>query len=142
MVKGSCYCGAIEYEADLGDAAPDGILCHCMTCVKLHSISSYNIQSSQDKIKVTKGTPKVYDDKSADVGKTVHRNFCGDCGSALWSDPDSIPGVRFLKVGPLDNARDVKLAAEIYVDSGCNPAVHPKEQFGQKHFEGMMKKEV
>lgn len=44
------------------------------------------------------------------------RYFCGSCGSPLWSDPDSAPGARYVKVGALDDASDVKLAAEVFVD--------------------------
>lgn len=49
----------------------------------------------------------------ADSGKVIHRNFCGDCGSALFSVPDLFPGAVFVKVGCLDRASEIKPVAEI-----------------------------
>lgn len=95
--------GAIKYELD--DDSKDGISCHCRTCQKLHTASSFNLKSQQDKVRVVKGTPKSYRDKKADAGSCITRYFCGDCGSALYSDPDSLPGVRFVKVGALEDAQ-------------------------------------
>lgn len=60
--------------------------------------SSLNLKTEVPKVRLTKGSTKIYDDNGTDSGKTIHRNFCGDCGSQLWSDPEAIPGVRFLKV--------------------------------------------
>ncbi|KAK9894464.1 hypothetical protein P389DRAFT_197757 [Cystobasidium minutum MCA 4210] len=140
-LKGSCYCGEIEYTVD-DDGDRTGVACLCRTCQKLHTSASYNAKSEVGKVHVTKGSPKVYDDNKADSNKAIHRYFCGNCGSALWSDPESMPGVRFLKLGPLDNAKDFKLGAEIYVESALPHTLNDKSKFGQKQFEGMMAKEV
>jgi hypothetical protein len=35
------------------------------------------MKSSQDAVKVTKGSPSVYDDDKADSGSIIHRYFCG-----------------------------------------------------------------
>ena len=99
-------------------------------------MASYNVKAEQDKVKITKGSPSVFDDNKADCGKAVHRYFCGTCGSHLYSDPDSIPGVRFLKAGSLDDVENVKLAAEIYVETALPHVLSDKKRFGQKQFEG------
>merc|ERR1711879_709001 len=138
-LKGSCYCGAIQYEVDM-EGNKDGIACHCRTCQKLHTSASYNAKSSVDKVKVTKGSPKSYRDDKADSGKVITRYFCGDCATALWSDPESIPGVRFVKLGALDDAKDFKLVADIYVESALPHTVSSKNKFGHAHYEGMMAK--
>jgi hypothetical protein len=72
-----------------------------------------NLRTDIDKVKVTKGTPKVYADNDTTSGKTVHRSFCGDCGSALWSNPDSVPGRSVVKVGVLDDAEQFKLTGQV-----------------------------
>lgn len=82
----------------------------------MHSSESLNLKTEVDKVKITKGTPKVYDDNKTDSGKGIKRNFCGNCGSALFSDPDGMPGVRFLKVGSLNDPKGIKLAGEIYLE--------------------------
>ncbi|CAK9782643.1 hypothetical protein CC85DRAFT_300870 [Cutaneotrichosporon oleaginosum] len=138
--SGSCRCGAITIDF-LDDSNNDGVVCYCKSCRSLHSSESLNLKTEVDKVKVTKGTPKVYKDSKTDSGKAINRNFCGDCGSALFSDPDAMPGVRFLKVGALDDASAIKIVGEIYVDDALKFQVRDKKH-GQKQFEGMMAKEV
>lgn len=92
------------------DGNRDGVTCHCRTCQKLHTSASYNAKSETGKVHVSKGSPRIYDDNKSDSGefyvgrmqqfqtkslirhlspgKTIHRAFCGDCGSHLWSTPD------------------------------------------------------
>ncbi|KAM0750046.1 hypothetical protein T439DRAFT_326918 [Meredithblackwellia eburnea MCA 4105] len=142
--KGSCYCGEIEVQLDEDEKAVlgGGILCHCRTCQKLHTENSYNLQSEESKFKVTKGTPKMYSDRKTDSGKAIHRYFCGNCGSALYSIPELIPGAIFVKVGALDRAGEIVPKAQIYVDTGMNHSILDKKQYGVACYEGMMAKEV
>lgn len=160
MLNGKCLCGQIEYTLD--EDSRDGILCQCRTCQVQSTDRSFNLKSSPDKLKVTKGQPKVWVDENTDSGNAVERNFCGNCGSSLWSVPRGIPGVVFVKVsaddvqrepdnftdilatdqvGPLQQAKDIKLAGNIYVDTGIPSIALPKDA-PCKQFEGMMKKEV
>ncbi|BEJ12994.1 hypothetical protein CspHIS471_0301680 [Cutaneotrichosporon sp. HIS471] len=138
--SGSCRCGAVTLDF-LDDANNAGIVCYCKSCRSLHTSESLNLKTEVDQVKVTKGTPKVYKDTHTDSGKTINRNFCGDCGSALFSDPDAMPGTRFLKVGTLADPSAIKLAGEIYVDDALEHQARDKK-YGQKQFEGMMAKEV
>ncbi|KAL1412817.1 hypothetical protein Q8F55_000565 [Vanrija albida] len=138
---GHCHCGAVAYEWD-DDTNNNGIVCYCTTCQHLGSSESYNLQTEQKLVRTTKGKPTSYEDHNTDSGKPITRYFCGTCGSTLWSDPASAPGVRFLKVGALDDAKNVKLVAEIYVDTALPHASRPKDAHGHKQFEGMMAKEV
>lgn len=87
---------------------------------------SLNLKTSPDEVTVTKGTPKVYNDASTRSGKPMARSFCGDCGTPLWSDPSAAPGVRYLKVGTLDDAEGVDLKMELFVDKAIPCTVHPK----------------
>ncbi|KAK4701662.1 hypothetical protein P7C70_g4566, partial [Phenoliferia sp. Uapishka_3] len=136
---GSCYCGDIEIE--LADEIDGGILCHCRTCQKLHTHNSYNVQSTQDKLKVVKGKTAIYKDDKTDSGSAIYRHFCGNCGSALFSFPDLFPGAAFVKIGALDRAAEIKPKAEIYVDTAMGHSVLKKDA-GTKQFEGFMAKEV
>ncbi|KAK4046880.1 hypothetical protein OIV83_005776 [Microbotryomycetes sp. JL201] len=136
--EASCYCGEIEFtvENDL-----QGTTCQCRSCQKLCTDRSFNVSSTKEGVKVTKGTPKIFVDTKTDSGKAVHRAFCGNCGSALWSAPDLKPGVVFVKAGTLHDARDVKHVASVYVESTI-----PSLKIGQgkdvKHFEGFGAKQV
>lgn len=93
-------------------------MCYCKSCRVLHSSESFNLKTTIDNVKVTQGKTTVYPDKNTDSGKPINRNFCGTCGSCMFSDPECEPGTRFLKVGTLDDkdAKNIKLAGEIYVD--------------------------
>lgn len=53
----------------------------------------------------------------------MERKFCGDCGSALWSEPSSLPGKAFLKVGTLDDKSNLNLLVEVF----CSNALRPFE---------------
>lgn len=46
------------------------------------------------------------------------------------------------KVGALDDAKDIKLGAEIYVDSAIPAQLMPSGAKGHKQYEGPMRKEV
>lgn len=155
--KGSCLCGAVQFE--LNDDNDTGIACHCTSCRKSSSTHSFNVRTTIDAVKVTKGTPKTYDDNATDSGTTAQRSFCGNCGSSLWTDPLSRPGARVVKVsvywmnrckryvlmgkvGALDDAKDIKLGAEIYVDSAIPAQLMPSGAKGHKQYEGPMRKEV
>ncbi|EKC97691.1 hypothetical protein A1Q2_08003 [Trichosporon asahii var. asahii CBS 8904] len=91
---------------------------------------------SPDDVKVTKGTPKVYQDNSTRSGKPMARSFCGDCGTPLWSDPSATPGVRYLKVGTLEDPHSVDLKMELFVDKAIPSTVHPQK--GQTQLDSQM----
>ncbi|KAK4046879.1 hypothetical protein OIV83_005775 [Microbotryomycetes sp. JL201] len=133
--RGSCHCGAIEFEVKHDS---NGTLCQCRTCQIISSDRSFNLSVKIDNLKVTKGNPTTYDDTSTDSGKPAIRSFCGTCGTALWTKTAVVPDVLFVKVGPLHDAEQVKLAANIYVESTIPGA----EDKNCKHFEGMAKKQV
>lgn len=56
---------------------------------------------------------QIYEDFHADSGKRIVRHFCGDCGSALYSYPDSMPDKVFVKAGSLDQLDRVVPKVEI-----------------------------
>ena len=49
----------------------------------------------------TQGTPK-HGEYTADSGYTYRAYFCGDCGSSLYGEPDSLPEMMSIKAGSLD----------------------------------------
>ncbi len=42
-------------------------------------------------------------DKAADSGNVVSRGFCPNCGSAVFSRNDGMPGMVFIRASSLDN---------------------------------------
>ncbi|KAM0792657.1 hypothetical protein ACM66B_002438 [Microbotryomycetes sp. NB124-2] len=136
--QASCYCGEIEFTVEHDG---NGTTCNCRSCQQLCTDRSFNVSSTKQGVKVTKGQPKIFVDKKTDSGKFVHRAFCGECGSALWSAPDLRPGVVYVKVGPLHDAKDVKLVGNVYIESTI-PSLLPGRDTDAKHFEGFGAKQV
>ena len=56
----------------------------------------------EDDFKVLSGNAKPIS-KTADSGNTITSHFCGDCGSTMWRDGPSFPGLKIIKVGTLDD---------------------------------------
>jgi len=114
MPTGSCMCGDISYEYT-GEPAVTA-LCHCSDCQKWSgggTQSMVGVPSSA--FNVTKGTPKSFTTIGADSGKEHARFFCGNCGSSLYSQPASMPGVTIIRAGGLDNgASEIPIAVEFF----------------------------
>ena len=114
-LTGSCLCGAIRYTV----SAPVTELraCHCAHCQKTSGAGgSVNLPLTSDAFKITQGTPKRYAVK-ADSGRTLYRFFCGDCGSPIYSQRETMPGMVTVRAGTLDNAGDMKITAHIWTKS-------------------------
>ena len=82
-LTGSCLCGAIRYRINTG--VSELRACHCQHCQKASgTFGSVNVVIPASAFEITQGTPKRYDAK-AESGRTLHRYFCGDCGSPIYS---------------------------------------------------------
>jgi hypothetical protein len=114
-LAGSCLCGAIRYTID----APVTELraCHCRNCQKTSGAGgSVNAPVASSAFRITQGTPKRYT-AVADSGRTLHRYFCGDCGSPIYSQRENAPETAVVRAGTLDNAGDMKITANIWTRS-------------------------
>ena len=114
-ITGGCLCGAIRYSI----SAPVTELraCHCQHCQKASgTFGSVNAVVPAAAFQITRGTPKRYD-ASAESGRTLHRYFCGDCGSPLYSQRDTTPENLALRIGTLDNPGPMKVVAHIWTKS-------------------------
>ena len=121
MLNGSCLCGAIRYTI----SAPVSELraCHCRNCQKASGAAgSVNAVVPRAAFNVTRGTPKRYTGV-ADSGRTLHRYFCGDCGSPIYSQRDTTPETVVVRAGTFDDAGDMKITANIWTKS-ARPWAH------------------
>ena len=115
MLNGSCLCGAIRYTI----SAPVTELraCHCRNCQKASGAAgTVNAVVPSAKFNVTKGTPKRYTGV-ADSGRTLHRYFCADCGSPIYSQRELTPETVVVRAGTLDDAGEMKITANIWTKS-------------------------
>lgn len=114
-VTGSCLCGAIRFRLD----APVKELraCHCRNCQKASGAGgSVNAVAPSAAFRITQGTPKRYSAR-ADSGRLLHRFFCGDCGSPIYSQRETAPETVVVRAGAFDNAGDMKIVANIWTKS-------------------------
>lgn len=116
--EGGCYCGNIRYSIE-GEPVVKA-LCHCADCKKISgSTYSTNAVYPRSGFKVLSGSAKEYT-VTADSGNKMTSYFCGDCGSTMWREGATFPGLAVLKVGTLDNAEalaDSKPLAELFAPS-------------------------
>lgn len=80
--KGTCFCGAVEFEAS-GAPAIQGY-CHCTDCRKWMGapVNAFSLWP-RPAVRVTKGAEHV-----GTFNKTEHsfRKFCKSCGGSLMTD--------------------------------------------------------
>ncbi|MGO1117351.1 GFA family protein [Rhodovibrionaceae bacterium A322] len=100
--EGGCLCGRIRY-ATLGQPSRVTV-CHCRFCQKATG-SAYMVEPIFDaaSFSILSGAPKVFDQQSVGSGKTVHVNFCPDCGTKLWLSFERFPDAIGIYAGTFDD---------------------------------------
>jgi hypothetical protein len=123
---GGCLCGAVRYES-AGD--PEfSLQCHCRDCQRSSGtayIAAMRVPAAG--FRITQGAPKRYVSTS-DAGNEIARVFCGDCGSPLYVQVSTRPGIVGIRVGTLDDPSSFRADADIFVKSAqpwdyMNPAL-------------------
>jgi hypothetical protein len=80
VIKGSCLCGAVEFEID-GEFEPRSY-CHCTSCKRLSGgAATANARVRSDEINVVKGR-ELLTTFQPDEGSA--KTFCSVCGSNLF----------------------------------------------------------
>lgn len=112
--KGGCLCGAIRYSFD---AEPQVcVTCHCKNCQRQAGTAlSVIIGVAEDAVEIT-GDVKTYND-TGDSGATVRRQFCGNCGSPVFTRLEQPDAMLFIKAGTLDDTSILKPAFHCYTKS-------------------------
>jgi hypothetical protein len=118
--SGGCACKAVRYEVS---AEPFAVMdCHCRDCqYSSGGACTTAVVVPKAAFRLTKGTPKRYATKG-DSGNEIVRNFCGECGSPLYSEP---PGgqIWVVKAGSLDDPSWLKMGGALYTSS-AQPWAH------------------
>ena len=121
MLTGSCLCRGIRYEVSV--PITELRQCHCTDCQKVSGAGgTVNALIPSSALRITQGEPKRFT-KVADSGRTLHRFFCGECGSSLFSRREHTPETTVLRIGALDDPPPMKLVAHIWTAS-ARPWAH------------------
>lgn len=100
MIKGSCFCGCIQYQIH-GNVLKSGV-CHCKDCQRLTGGVAWPFIVVPQEVLVIQGEIKEFS-RSGASGKQVHMGFCGTCGSTLLGRPEIWPHIRTISVSSLDD---------------------------------------
>jgi hypothetical protein len=97
---GGCYCGQVRYEAE-GDPIMRG-QCHCRECQYISGGSAnVIIAMPRSGFHYVSGEPKTF--QRSDLENGVVREFCGNCGTSLTSNPPGMAEMVIIKVGTMDD---------------------------------------
>jgi hypothetical protein len=110
-VMGACLCKAVRFRI----AAPPVTtrVCWCRLCQHIGAGSgTVNATFPKDAIAV-EGETKDYV-SVADSGAVMHRRFCPNCGTHLFSEAESRPHLIVVRVGALDEPELARPAATIW----------------------------
>jgi hypothetical protein len=113
-IEGGCLCGKVRYSAD-AEPAFVGV-CHCKNCQKASGTAFRVVFAVPKPALSVQGPLKTFDDRG-DTGKTLHRRFCPECGSALITEAEVMPDLTIVMAGTLDDPSWVRPTMEIYCDS-------------------------
>jgi hypothetical protein len=118
--QGGCACKAIRYEVSADPVAT--MNCHCRAC-QYASGGGYTtaVVVPPGSFKITKGEPKGYA-SMGDSGSKVTRYFCADCGSPIYSEPESRP-IRVVKAASMDDPSKLTVMGALYI-SEAQPWAH------------------
>lgn len=114
---GGCLCGQVRYSVN---AEPQiCVTCHCKNCQRQAGTAlSVIVGVAEDAVEIS-GEVKTYND-TGDSGATVRRQFCGNCGSPVFTRLDQPEGMLFIKAGTLDDTSGLKPAFHCYTKSKQN----------------------
>ena len=110
-LEGGCACGAVRYRLL---AAPIRVhCCHCTNCQRqTGSAFALNAIVETAAIKTLRGKPEAVPVPREHGFHDIHR--CRKCGVAVWSDYGRRPGIRFVRVGTLDDPSALRPDMHIY----------------------------
>ncbi len=112
MVKGSCLCGAIEYQVELIEGMVFN--CHCSLCRKSHGAAFATQAFAQgETLEFTKGEDLL----SEYQGKKGIRAFCGACGSRLMNYLPDKKDYLSVALSCLDGDVEVRPVSHVFVGS-------------------------
>jgi hypothetical protein len=111
-LTGSCRCGAIRYAISV--PVSELRACQCRSCQKVSGADgTVNAMLPSYAFKLTRGTLKRYT-AIADSGRTLHRYFCADCGTPIYSQREQNPEFLTVRAGSFDEPPPMKIGLHIW----------------------------
>ena len=110
---GGCACGKTRYECS--EKPIIQLICHCRDCQRAggSAFAAFVIVPS-DRL-VYLGTALRHYDVRAESGRTLRRQFCGECGSPVSARWPELPRVELLHVASLDDQSAFTPTHELWI---------------------------
>ena len=123
-LEGRCSCGSVRYRLT---SLPMFVnCCHCTDCQReTGSAFVINAVIETDRIELLSGEPEAVS-MPTESGRPHDIYRCPSCHIALWSDYGRRPGLRFLRVGTLENPGALPPDAHIFTRSKLPWVVLPE----------------
>jgi hypothetical protein len=114
-LEGGCFCRKVRYRLT---SAPMFVhCCHCRNCqAQTGSAFVLNALIETDRIEQLSGEPELTTVESGS-GQPHDIYRCPDCRTAVWSDYGRRPGLRFVRVGTLDDPTALSPDVHIFTRS-------------------------
>jgi hypothetical protein len=116
-INGGCVCRAVRFESSAPPVSTR--VCWCRVCQYLGAGSgTVNVMFETESF-VTRGAVLTHR-FVADSGNVIHRDFCGVCGTSLFSRADVRPHLVGVRVGALDNPELARPQMTIWTGAAPN----------------------
>lgn len=110
-ISGGCLCGAVRYEASTAPIVSR--ICWCRVCQYLGAGSGTVSTAFHTAGFTIHGA--MSDFRSvAESGNVMHRRFCPNCGTHLFSEAEARPHLIFVRSGTLDDPEIARPMATIW----------------------------
>lgn len=102
--EGGCLCGSVRYTINSNPIVIR--TCWCKVCQTIASgNATINLAFPTDAVSIT-GELNDYI-SVADSGNRMHRRFCPDCGTHLFSEAEERPNMIVVRAGTLDQSEQI-----------------------------------
>ncbi len=114
-ITGGCRCGQLRYEIT-AEAPMAARICWCRDCQYLGAgTGTANAVFAREAVKIS-GERKIFTSQ-ANSGSTMHRSFCPNCGTPVFSEAEPRPQQIIVRVGSFDDPNLGQPGAVIWTDS-------------------------
>lgn len=115
-ISGGCLCGSVRFECD-SQQFMGGAFCHCRDCQYVSGGGPAVVAAlPETAFDLQKGETKGYTVKS-ESGNDVTRHFCAECGTPMFSELSTAPGLKIIKAGTFDDPESFKPQMTVWTSS-------------------------
>ncbi|KAF2258101.1 hypothetical protein CC78DRAFT_146241 [Lojkania enalia] len=121
QVTGSCLCRKVKYT--ITGEPFNTALCHCKNCARTSGVGfGANSFYSKSQFTINSGAEALreYVDSATASGNFLYRNFCGNCGSPLFTRNSAMEDLVVVTSGSLDDGQEWKPSIEVFCRNKAN----------------------